>query len=90
MRILVAIIVALTATPTLACMDDSDCDSGATCVKGTGLYGVCMGGKSSHARDADPRRDLPPETDEPTQKTCTEDGDCGAGSMCQRSVCTDR
>jgi len=90
MRILVAIILALAATPALACLDDSDCDSGATCVKGTSLYGVCMGGKSSHARDADPRKDLPVETDEPTQKACTGDGDCGPGSTCQSGVCSDR
>lgn len=90
MRILVAIIVALAATPTLACMDDSDCDSGAACLKGTGIYGVCMGSKSSNTRDADPRKDLPLDTDEPTQKTCKDDGDCGPGSICQRSVCTDR
>ncbi len=90
MRSLVVIILVLAATPALACLDDLDCDSGATCLKGTGLYGVCMGGKSNHVRDADPRKDLPSDADEPTQKTCAEDGDCGPGSICQRSVCTDR
>jgi hypothetical protein len=89
MRILVAIIVALAATPALACLDDSDCDAGASCVKGTGLYGVCMGGKASHARDADPRKELPVETEEPAQKACTGDSDCGPGSICQRGACTD-
>ena len=90
MRILVAIILVLAATPALACMDDTDCDSGAKCLKGTGIYGVCMGGKSSNARDVDPRKDLPLNTGEPTQKTCTGDGDCGPGSRCEQSVCTDR
>jgi hypothetical protein len=89
MRILVAIIVIAAATPTLACMDDTDCDSGAKCLKGSGIYGVCIGGKSSNAHDVDPRKDIPLDINGPTEKTCADDGDCGPGSICQQSVCTD-
>ncbi len=74
MRILVAVIVILAATPTLACMYDEDCESGASCVKGTGMYGACVGGKSNNPHDADTRKELP--VDEPTEESCAKDGSC--------------
>lgn len=90
MRFLVAIVVALTATPALACLDDSDCDAGATCLKGSGIYGSCIGGKSTKAHDADPRKDIPPDTEEPADDNCTRNSDCAPGFQCLSGVCADR
>jgi len=74
MRILVAIIVVLAATPAFACMYDEDCESGAACLKGTGMYGACVGGKSNNPHDADIRKDVP--IVEPTEESCAKDDSC--------------
>jgi hypothetical protein len=89
MRILAVISFVVAVTPALACMDDTDCDSGARCIKGTGIYGACIGG-TGKSHDADPRKELPVEDDAPTPKACGDDTDCGAGSRCMNKICIDR
>jgi hypothetical protein len=79
MRILVVIIVALAATPTFACMYDEDCESGAACVKGTGMYGACVGGKSNNPHDADTRKDVPTDNNGSIEDSCAKDDSCESG-----------
>jgi hypothetical protein len=41
---LALVLIAISPTSALACSGDLDCEIGSRCVKGGGLYGVCMGG----------------------------------------------
>ena len=72
MRSLIAVtILCLTSTSALACVVDTDCESGTMC-----LDGVCTHGLSSDIGDgnARPKR--------ATGKTCGYDGDCSPASRC--------
>jgi hypothetical protein len=85
MRLLIALCIFFTATPVFACVADSDCEGDGKCVKGTSMYGVCLGGKSGAARDFNPRKDLPTEN-EPS-RFCADDSDCPPGTRCADDAC---
>ena len=82
MRIALALLFCLAASPAMACMFDTDCSPGSKCIKGNGLYGVCAGGISpGNSNDDQPVYD-PLDINRTHGNTCSFDTDCGPGSSC--------
>jgi hypothetical protein len=81
------LVLAMTATVSMACQDDFDCQLGSKCVKprGGGLYGICAGGMSpGNSNDRVPVYD-PLDLSRSVGNTCSFDLDCGIGARCAKS-----
>ena len=66
-------ILCLTSTPAVACVFDTECKPGTTCVDGSCSRDLLSGGGDN---DATVKRSPP------KGKTCGYDGDCDPGSRC--------
>ena len=86
MKILIAAMFLLVATPALACNFDLDCGIGSKCVKQRGsLDGVCAGGMNpGNDYDRKPYRN-PMDMTGRKGNTCSFDLDCGIGGRCVKS-----
>lgn len=74
--LIITSILCLTSTPAFACVFDTDCNPGATCVDN-----VCSG---KRALDNDQNDDNVPMTPAPPNpwRTCYDNSDCKQGSSC--------
>jgi hypothetical protein len=70
-RLILVAIICLVSTPAFACVFDTDCKPGSTC-----LDGVCSGALHS----GDDNNNVPMKR--ATGKSCFDDSDCSQGSRC--------
>jgi hypothetical protein len=72
-RLIVVTILCLTSTPAFACVFDTDCNPGATC-----LEGVCSDQRRLGDGDDAPAKSATPRG----PKSCFDNSDCTQGSTC--------
>lgn len=87
MKLALAIcVLVITATASLACSFDTDCQAGSHCLKSSGsIYGVCAGGLfPGNTHDQQPVH-APLDLDRTYGNTCSFDIDCGVSNRCVKS-----
>ena len=82
MRNLMAAVLILSSTYAFSCQFNTDCAIGSKCVKGSGIYGYCMGGMNpGNSNDSQPATDLMGGGG----YTCSFSTDCDPGYRCAKS-----
>jgi predicted small secreted protein len=81
--IFLAALIALFATPALACQFNTDCGIGSKCIKEAGKReGICMGGMNpGNSNDRNPYSN-PMRPDSSVGNTCQYNSDCNVREKC--------